>query len=232
MPVDQRAGTATSATIGAATTSGDAAAITAALGAARCGVPPPRPAPASRARPSDTYPPTCSAKPRELGRDDVLRRRAGADLLERLEVLERHRLLVDLRRGREDPLQRLAEALGAEDRGLPLALGLEDLGLLLALGDVDRGLPGALGLGDHGASGPLGRQLPVHRVLDVARRRDLADLDRRDLAAPALGDLVQLDPQDLVDLLALGQHVVEQDVADDGPQRGGRHALERARRSC
>ena len=46
------------------------------------------------------------------------------------------------------------------------------------------------------------RELPVHRVLDVARRRDLADLDRRHLAAPALGHLVELGAQDLVDLLA------------------------------
>ena len=86
---------------------------------------------------------------------------------------------------------------------------------------------GALGLGDDGAPGALRGQLPVHRVLDVARRRDLADLDRRDLAAPALGDLVELGPQDLVDLLALGQHVVEQDVADDRAQGRRRHALER-----
>ena len=115
------------------------------------------------------------------------------------------------RRRLEDLRQRLAEALGPQDRRLALALGLEDLGLLLALGDVDRRLPVALGLGDDRAPRPLGGELPVHRVLDVARRRDLADLDRRDLAAPALGDLVELDPQDLVDLLALAT----------GPRRGG-----------
>ena len=166
---------------------------------------------------------------RELGRDQELRRRAGAQGLEGLEVLQRHRLLVDPLRGPVDPLQRHAEALGPQDRRLALALGLEDLGLLLALGHVDRRLPGALGLGDHRAPGPLGGQLPVHRVLDVARRGDLADLDRRDLAAPAFGDLVQLGPQDLVDLLALGQDVVEQDVADDRAQRGGGDALQRAR---
>ena len=75
-------------------------------------------------------------------------------------------------------VQRLAEALRAKDRRLALALRLEDLGLLLALGDVDRGLAGALGFGDDRAPCALGREHPVHRVLDVARRDDLADLDR------------------------------------------------------
>src|SRR5205807_6388298 len=110
--------------------------------------------------------------------------------------------------------------LGPQDRGLAVALGLEDLGLLLALGHIDRRLPGALRLDDDRASRPLGGELPVHRVLDVARRHDLADLDGRDLAAPALRDLVHLGPEDLVDLLALRQHVVEEDVADDGAEGG------------
>ncbi len=105
---------------------------------------------------------------------------------------------------------------------------MQDLGLLGALGDVDRRLTRALGLGDDGAPCPLGGQLAVHRVLDVARRGDLADLDGRDLAAPALGDLVELDAQDLVDLVALGQHVVEQDVADHGAEGGRRDVLEGA----
>src|SRR3954451_5567589 len=50
----------------------------------------------------------------ELGRDDELRRRTGAERLEGLQVLERHRLLVDPGRRPEDPRQGLAEALGAE----------------------------------------------------------------------------------------------------------------------
>ena len=167
----------------------------------------------------------------ELERDDELRGRAGTERLQRLEVLQRHRLLVDPRRRVEDPRQRLAEALGPQDGRLALALGLEDLGLLLALGDVDRRLAGALRLGDDRAPGPLGGEHPVHRVQDVARRGDLADLDARDLAAPALGDLVELRAQDLVDLVALREHVVEEDVADDGAQGRRREAGEGARRS-
>src|SRR4051812_16472089 len=46
-------------------------------------------------------------EPRELGRDDELRRRAVAEGLEGVEVLERHRLLVDAGRRPEDPRQRL-----------------------------------------------------------------------------------------------------------------------------
>ena len=99
---------------------------------------------------------------------------------------------------------------------------------LVALGDVDRGLSAALGLGDDRAPRPFGGELPIHRVLDVARRGDLADLDGRDLAAPALGHLVELDPQDLVDLLALGQHVVEEDVADHRAEGRRRDVLEGA----
>ena len=152
----------------------------------------------------------------------------GTERLQRLEVLQGHRLLVDARRGVEDARQRLAEALGPEDRRLALALGLEDLGLLLALGDVDRGLPGALRFGDDRAPGALGGQHPVHRIEDVARRRDLADLDAGDLAAPVLGDLVELRAQDLVDLVALREHVVEEEVADDRAQVRRRQAGEGA----
>ena len=61
--------------------------------------------------------------------------------------------------------------------------------------------------------------------LDLAWRHDLADLDAGHLHAPALGDLVQLGAQHLVDLLALGQHVVQRDVADDRAQGGGGDAL-------
>jgi hypothetical protein len=48
----------------------------------------------------------------------------------------------------------------------------------------------------------------------------------RDLAAPALGDLVELDAQDLVDLVALGQHIVEEDVAHHGTEGGRGDVLE------
>ena len=162
---------------------------------------------------------------RELERDDELGGRAGTELLEGLEVLQSHRLLVDRASRVEDALERLAEALGVEDLRLTLAFGAQDGRLLLALGDVDVGLPRALRLGDHGAPRPLRRELAVHGLLDLARGRDLADLDGRDLAAPALGLLIELDAQDLVDLVAFGEDVVEQDVAHDRAQRGGGDAL-------
>src|SRR4030081_396399 len=42
--------------------------------------------------------------------------------------------------------------------------------------------------------------------------------DADDLHAPPLGHLIELRTQDLVDLLALRQHVVEEDVADHGAE--------------
>src|SRR6266545_132910 len=92
--------------------------------------------------------------------------------------------------------------------------------LLLALGDGDGRLLGAGRLGDDRAAGPLGRHLPGHRLLDLWRRDDLADLDVGDLDSPALGDVVELGAEGLVHLLALGEHVVEVHVADHAPQGG------------
>jgi len=64
---------------------------------------------------------------------------------------------------------------------------------------------------------------------DVARRGDLADLDRGHFAAPALGDLVELDAQDLVDLLSRERTsssrmspMTARNVVVATPWRGGR----------
>ena len=165
-----------------------------------------------------------SASATSIGRTIFVASEA-ADLLERVEVLEPHRVRVDGLRDLEDLREREREALGAEDRRLPVALGRQDLGLLVALGDRDGRLLCALGLGDDGAPRPLGRHLPGHRVLDVRRRRDLAQLDVRDLHAPALGHLVELRLQDDVHLVALREDVVERHVADDAAQRRGRDVL-------
>src|SRR5213594_621660 len=163
---------------------------------------------------------------RELRRDDEFRGGRRAELLEGVQVLEGHRVaagdhrrLVDLRDGQREPF-------GAEDRGLASTFGLEDRRLLRAVGDENgRGLL-AFGLGDHRASRALGGQLAVHRLLHVTRRRELLDLDVRHLHAPAMGDLVELHPEVLVDLLALGEDIVEKDVADDGAERRRRDALD------
>src|SRR5262245_3962086 len=160
----------------------------------------------------------------ELCRDDEFGRCARAERLERLQILQGHRLFVDALRCREDLLQRLREALGAKDCRLAVAFGLQDLRLLRALGHVDRGLARALRLGDHGSPRPLRGRRPGPRLLDVAGRGDLTDLDGGHLAAPALRDLVELDPERLVDLLALRKDLVEGDVADHGAQRRRRDA--------
>src|SRR6478672_8228767 len=63
----------------------------------------------------------------QLHGDDPLRGRAGAEHLERLEVLQAHRLVVDLLGLFVDLRDGQREPLGPQDRGLPLALGLQDV---------------------------------------------------------------------------------------------------------
>ena len=122
----------------------------------------------------------------------------------------------------------MAVALGGEDFGLALSLGAEYFRLLFALGDGDGGLARAFRLGDGGAAQPFGGHLAVHRFLNVARRLDFADFDLRHLDSPALGYVVQLRAQFLVDSLALGEDVVHVHLADDGAEGGCGYADNRA----
>ena len=105
------------------------------------------------------------------------------------------------RRVARQHLGRLRELLG----GLELALGADDLRAPLALG---------LGLARHG---------PLHAL----RELDVLDLDDGDLDAPRLGLLVDDALQDLVDLVALGEQLVERVLAEHGAQ-GGLRDLARA----
>ena len=86
--------------------------------------------------------------------------------------------------------------------------------------------------GHHRAADALGRHLAVHRFLHLAGRDDLADFDVGHLHAPALGDLVQPGAQHVVDVLAFGKHIIQEDAADDRAQRGGRHTLGSRLRNC
>src|SRR6266540_119963 len=114
------------------------------------------------------------------------------------------------RRGRADLLQRL-QVLEAH------GVGVDALGHLEDLAQRQRE---AFGAQDRRLAVPLGRHLPGHRLLDLWRRDDLADLDVGDLDSPAFGDVVELGAEGLVHLLALGEHVVEVHVADHAPQGG------------
>src|SRR5438552_483971 len=156
---------------------------------------------------------------RELEREDELRRRAGPERLERVEVLQHQRLLIDALRRSENGGQRLRVTFCAEDGGLPAPLGPQDRGLLVSFRDGDRRRLPAVGFDDDGPSAPLGGHLEDHGVRDVLGREDLSDLDVRDLNAPPGRDLVQLRAEDRVDLLPLREDLVQDDVADDGPQR-------------
>ena len=108
---------------------------------------------------------------------------------------------LERRRVARQHLGRLGELLGR----LELALGADDLGAPLALG---------LGLTGHG---------PLHAL----RQLDVLDLDDRDLDAPRLRLLVDDALQDLVDLVALGEQLVERVLTEHGAQ-GGLRDLARA----
>ena len=82
--------------------------------------------------------------------------------------------------------------------GVELALGVDDLGAALAFG---------LGLLGHGAQ-------------HVLRHVDLLDLDGDDLEAEGRGVAVDDGLDALVELVAVGEHLVEIDFAEDGAQRG------------
>src|SRR5205823_10125802 len=96
---------------------------------------------------------------RELEGEDELRRRTCPERLERVEVLQHQRLLIDAFRRPENRRQRLSISFRAEDRGLSGSLGPQDRGLLIAFRDRDRrGLP-AVGFDDDGPSAPFGGHL-------------------------------------------------------------------------
>jgi hypothetical protein len=93
------------------------------------------------------------------------------------------------------------------------------------------GLELALG-GDHlRAALALGLGLAGHRALHAGRDLDVLHLDDRDLDAPGRGSLVDDLLQDRVDLVALGEQLVEQVLAEHRPQRrlrdlrGGDHEV-------
>ena len=132
---------------------------------------------------------------RQQPREDVDRRREDDRRRVRRADLDQRLQVAELQRDRVrlDHHRRVLEPLG----GLELALG----------GDHLRA-PLALGLG-----------LPRHRALHVAGDLDVLDLDDRDLDAPRRGLLVDDPLQDRVDLLALGEQLVERVLAEHGAQR-------------
>jgi hypothetical protein len=99
--------------------------------------------------------------------------------------------------------------LGLAEGGFLLALGFEDHRLLLALGLQDRGLAEALRLEHVGALLALGLHLPRHRIDQVARRLDVLELDAVDLDAPRMRRRVDRHQHLGVDLVALGQRLVQ-----------------------
>ena len=143
------------------------------------------------------------------------RRGRGRDrlgrLLQRAQDVDRDRQ--DRRRvvRRGDLEQRLQVAELERDRARGDAIGghAELLGgLVLALRADDLRAPLALGLG-----------LPRHRALHRGRQLDVLDLDDGDLDAPGRRVLVDDVLEDLVDLVALGEQLVERVLAEHRAQR-------------
>ena len=77
------------------------------------------------------------------------------------------------------------------------------LGLALTLCLEDRGFAKTFRLEDLGALLALGLHLASHGIDEIARRRDVLDLDAGDLEAPGRGRVVDHVQQLGVDLVAL-----------------------------
>ena len=82
-----------------------------------------------------------------------------------------------------------------------------------------RGLELALGGDDLGATLALGLRLPCHRALHARRDLDVLDLDHRHLDPPRRRGLVDDRLQDRVDLVALGEELVEHVLSQDRAER-------------
>ena len=146
----------------------------------------------------------------DLERQHDLGRVRGADRLERVEVLQPDRLAVEAARD----LRELASSASARPSAASIAACRSPSARRIA----DCFSPSATRIA---ASRLPSDSVTVARRFRSAeswrfiaswtfsRRQDVADLDGRDLDAPALGDLVELLAQQVVDLVAVRQHVVE-----------------------
>jgi hypothetical protein len=110
--------------------------------------------------------------------------------------------------------------LGVAEGGLLAAFGGEHDGLLLALGLQDGGLTVAFRLQDLRALVAFRLHLARHAVDEIARRGDVLDLDTGDLDAPRLGGGIDHLQQARVDLVAVGEQLVEVHGAHDGADVG------------
>ena len=113
-------------------------------------------------------------------------------------------------------LARFGVAIG----GFAAAFGFENGRLLLALGGENGRLAHTFGFENVGALLALGLHLARHAVDDVARRRDVLDLDARDLEAPGMRRLVDHGEQARIDRVALREQLVEIHAAHDGTDVG------------
>ena len=121
-----------------------------------------------------------------------------------------------LRFGRSQALTRLS----LTERRFLLTLGRQNYRLLLTLGLQDRRLAEALGIQNIRALLAFGLHLARHRVDEVTRRLDVFQFDAGDLEAPRMRGLIDHPEQLRVDLVALGERLVEVERAEHGTDIG------------
>ncbi len=159
--------------------------------------------------------------------------REGVGLDQRLvDRLERRGLALAAQRRRRllavrSELDGLLLPLGREDGRLLLPFGLEDRRLLAALRSVDGGLLLPLRLEDRRALVLLGLLLLGHRLEHVVGRRDVENLDAVEPDPPLERGLGHVLLHLRVDGVALGEGLVERELAEDRAQGGACHLVDR-----
>ena len=125
----------------------------------------------------------------------------------------------------------LADTLCTQDRGFFLRFRAQNRGLLFTLGHKDLAVFFALCTQDGFAAFALGLHLFFHRVLDLARRQDIFQLDPVDLDPPFVGCDIQRRGDLGVDDITGSQGAVQLHLADDVAQGGCGQVFDRRHRA-
>ena len=141
------------------------------------------------------------------------------EVIDRLNVAAADGLRDHLRRLGFGLCQALARFSVAKRRLAP-AFGFQDCTLLFALGAQNLGLPVAFGVQNIRALFAFCFHLPRHGVDQIARWRNVLDLDASDLDAPGRCRVIDDQQQPLVDGVAFGQQFIEIHRAHDGTNIG------------
>ena len=114
----------------------------------------------------------------------------------------------------------LLDSVRLENSAFLKALGYENLAALLTLG-----------VENSGAAFTFRLHLLLHRVLNLARRKYVLELNADNADTPRIGRLVKDNADLIVDRIARGERVIELKVADDVSQSCCGEVLDRAQRT-